>query len=109
MTLACKKINKTRSYINKSDVHWRIRWKQSWRTSFCAGIDIVKGHKGGERCCAGRTTIHRSAVGNTISHKGVDNGKSTMKANGDGVVRSKSDSKKKTCNLRQSYTFGKRY
>ncbi len=39
--------------------------------------------KGGERCCEGITTIHKSALESTVSHKGVDNGKSTSKGDGD--------------------------
>jgi len=41
---------------------------------------------GRKRCCAGRITIHISVINNTASHKGVDNGKSTMKVDGDGVA-----------------------
>jgi hypothetical protein len=53
---------------------------------FCGGTNSVKGHKGGERCCARKTVIHKSEIKSTISHRGVDNGKSTMKANGNGTM-----------------------
>ncbi len=39
--------------------------------------------------------------------KGVDNGKSTTKGDGNGTLWS--GSKEKMCNPRQSYIFGKRY
>ncbi len=46
----------------------------------------AEGHKGGERCFKGRTTIHKSAVESTTSHKGVNNGRSTTKGDGNGAV-----------------------
>jgi hypothetical protein len=49
-------------------------------------INIVEGRKGGEHCCEARITIHKSVVESIASHKGVNNGKSTTKGNGDGVV-----------------------
>jgi hypothetical protein len=49
-------------------------------------MDSVEGRKGGERCCAKRTTIHKSVVENIISHIGANNGKSTMKGNGNGPM-----------------------
>jgi hypothetical protein len=39
--------------------------------------------QGRKCCCEGKTTIHRSVVESTISHKGVDNGRSTLKGDGD--------------------------
>jgi hypothetical protein len=36
--------------------------------------------QGGECCCEGRTTIHRSAVERIASDRGVDNARSTTKA-----------------------------
>jgi hypothetical protein len=44
-----------------------------------------------------------------INQKGVDNGKSIAKANGDGVVSSRSGSEKKMRNPGQSYTSRERY
>jgi len=85
-------------------VHWRIRGRQSWGTSFCGGINSAERHIGGKRCCIGRTAIHRSAVESTTSHKGVNNGKSTMKVNGDGATWSGSSSEEKTCNPKHNYT-----
>jgi hypothetical protein len=41
---------------------------------------IAEGHKGGERCCVRRTTIHISTIDDTISHGGADSGRSIMKA-----------------------------
>jgi hypothetical protein len=64
-------------------VHWRIERRGSWGASFCGSIDSVKGHKGKENYCIGRTIIHRNAVDSIVSHKGVDNGRSTTKGNGD--------------------------
>jgi hypothetical protein len=90
-------------------VHWRIRGKRSWRAYFCGGKNNVEGCKGGERCCTWRIITHRSAVDNITSHKGVNNGRNTMKVDGDGVAWSGNGSKKKTCNPRQSYIFGVRY
>jgi len=46
----------------------------------------AKGCKGGKRCFARRTIIHRSVVEHTISHKGANNGKSITKADGDGAT-----------------------
>jgi hypothetical protein len=49
-------------------------------------MDSVEGHKGGECCFEGRTTIHKSAVESTTSHRGVNNGRSTIKGDGDGAM-----------------------
>jgi hypothetical protein len=49
-------------------------------------MDNAEGHKRGERCFEGITTIHKSAVESTISHKGVNNGRSTTKGDGDGAM-----------------------
>ncbi len=65
--------------------------------------------KGRECCCEWRTIIHRSAVESTISHKGVENGKSTTKGDGDGTTWSKSGSEERMHNLGQSYTSRERY
>jgi hypothetical protein len=46
----------------------------------------VKGCKGKECCCKGRTIIHKSAIESTASHRGANNGRSTMKGNRDGVT-----------------------
>ncbi len=77
--------------------------------SFCGGAYSTKWCKRGERCYTRRTTIHTSAVNSITSQRGVDNGRSTMKGNGDGVAWNGSDSKEKTCNLRHSYTSRERY
>ncbi len=90
-------------------MHWRIKGRQSWRVSFCGGLDGVEGHKGREHYWARKTTIHRSAIENTTSHKGADNGKNTMKGNGDGVAWSVSGSKETMCNFRHNYTFKERH
>ncbi len=42
--------------------------------------------KEGERCCKGRTTIHKSVIESTTSHKGANNGRSIAKGDGDGVA-----------------------
>jgi hypothetical protein len=42
--------------------------------------------KGRENCYVRITTIHKSAVECTSSHRSVDNGKSIGKVDGDGVV-----------------------
>jgi hypothetical protein len=96
--LACKRIDRTKSYINRYGEPWRIGGNWSLGTSFCGSIHNAKGHKGGECCYVGRTTIHRSVVEQTSSQIGVDNGRSTMKADGDGVAWSRSSSKKKMNN-----------
>jgi hypothetical protein len=46
----------------------------------------AEGCKGKEYCYKGRTIIHKSVVESTASHRGVDNGRSTMKGNKDGVA-----------------------
>ncbi len=109
MTWVCKKLDMTRSSINKSDVHWRIRGKQSWGTTFCGGTNNAKGCKGGEWCCEGRTSIHKSVIESTTSHKGVDSGKSTSKGDGNGAAWNENISKKKTCNLGKNYTSRESY
>ncbi len=82
-------------------MHWKVRGKWSWGTTFCGGSDSAKGCKGGrKRCCEGITTIHRSAVESTIRHKGANNDRSITKGNGNVVVWSKSGNEKKTCNPR---------
>jgi hypothetical protein len=75
----------------------------------CGGTNSADGHKGGERCCEGRTTIHKSAIESIANHRGVDNSRSITKGDGDGVVWNGSGSKEKTCNPRHSYTPGERY
>jgi hypothetical protein len=94
-----KKINKSNSYISKFGVHWRIRGRQSYGATLCGSTNSVEGHKGGELCWSGNTTIHRS----------VGDDKSTLKGNGDGEVWVESYNKEKTCNPKQSYICGKRY
>jgi hypothetical protein len=70
-------------------------------------MESAKGHKGGEHCFEGRTFITKVQLKSPASHRGVNNGKSTTKGDGDGVVWS--ENKEKTHNLGQSYTYGKRY
>jgi hypothetical protein len=82
--LSCKKINMTRSYINRSNVHLRIGRRRIYGVAFCGGIDSAKGCKGGKCCCDEKTIIHKSAGGNIIKHKGVGDGKSRTKGDGDG-------------------------
>jgi hypothetical protein len=49
-------------------------------------MDSAKGHKGGELCFEGRTSIHKNAIESTASHRGINNGKSIAKGDGDGAV-----------------------
>ncbi len=79
-------------------MHWRIGGRWSWGTSFCGGTNNVKRRKGGKCYYEGKTTIHRSVVECTASHKGADNDRSTMKVDGDGKTWSGSDSKEKMHN-----------
>jgi len=58
----------------------KLRRSILWRHRQCRGC------KGGKSCCKGKTSIHKSAIESTTSHKGVDNGRSTTKGNGDGVA-----------------------
>jgi len=90
-------------------VHWRIRGRQRWGTPFCGSLDNAKRHKGGECYCLRRTIIHKNTIESITSRKGVDNGISTMKGDGDGVAWSESNSKEKMHNPRQSYTSKERY
>jgi hypothetical protein len=46
----------------------------------------AKGRKGRERCYEGRTFIHKSVVENTANQKGANNGRSTMKGDGDAAM-----------------------
>jgi hypothetical protein len=88
-----------RSYIGRFGVHWRIGGRQSWEATSCGGIDNAKGCKGKECCCEGITIIHRSAIESIASHRGVDNGRSTTKGDGNGETWSISKSKEKMYNL----------
>ncbi len=45
-----------------------------------------------------RTVIHKSAIDNIASHKGANNGRSTVKVDGNGATWSGSGNEKKTCN-----------
>jgi hypothetical protein len=49
-------------------------------------MESAKGHKGGEHCFEGRTFITKVQLKSPASHRGVNNGKSTTKGDGDGVV-----------------------
>jgi hypothetical protein len=75
--LACKKVDKARSYISSSNVHWRIKGRQSCGTIFCGGVDGAKGCRGGECCCNETTVIHKSASGSIARHKGASDLRST--------------------------------
>ncbi len=88
--LACKKVNKTRSYISRSSVHWRIEGRQSCGTTFYRSINSAERRKGGQHYCIKTTIIHKSANGSTARHEGVSDGGSTTKGDGDGVVRIRS-------------------
>jgi hypothetical protein len=107
--LVCKIVDVTKSYINRSNVHWRIGGRRSCGATFCGGIDGAKRRKGGECCCDETTIIHKSAGGSITRHKGVNDGGSTTKGDGDGTVRIGSCSEEKTHNTGQNYTFGERY
>jgi hypothetical protein len=107
--LVCKRVDKTKSYINWFGVHWWIKGRRHCRTSFYGGINSAKGCKGGEHYCVGRTTIHISTINSIASYIGVDNGRSMTKGDGDGVAWNKSGNKEKMRNFRQNYTFRKRY
>jgi hypothetical protein len=108
-TLACKRVDRTKSYISRSNVHWRIKGIWCWWITFCGGTNSVKTCKGGERCCEGKTTIHISVVKSTANHKVADNGQSTLKGDGNATTWSGSNGEKKLSNPRQNYTFGERY
>ncbi len=90
-------------------MHWRIRGRRSWGTTFCGGTNSAKGLKEGKCCCKGRTTIHKSVVKSTTSHRGANNGRSIVKGDGDGAMWNGSSSEEKMRNPRQSYTYGERY
>jgi hypothetical protein len=107
--LACKRIERTKSYIRRSGVHWRIGGIQSYGATFCGSIDNAKECKGGECCSGKRTTIHKSASGSIASHKGVRDGRNTLKGNGNGEAWIKSCNEEKKHNIKQNYTFRKRY
>ncbi len=79
-------------------MHWRIRGRWSWRTSFYGGTDNAKGHKGGECCYVRGTFIHKSAIECTTSHRGAKNGKSTTNVDGNGAVCDRSSSQQKMHN-----------
>ncbi len=98
--LACKKINKTRSYINRSSVHWRIEGRKSCEITF-----FVKGCKGRECYWSENIVIHGSVSGSTLIHKGTCNGRSTTKSDGNQEAWLGSYSEEKTCNLGQIHPF----
>ncbi len=104
-----KKVDKIKSYINRSGVHWRIRGWWSGGTTFCGITYNGKGHKGGEHYWGGKTTILGNIGGSTINHKGVGDGKSTTKGDGDGEVWSGNYNEEKMCNPWQNYTSRERY
>jgi hypothetical protein len=56
----CKIANKTKSYISRSNVHWKIRGKLSCGTTFSGNTSSAKGRRGGERCWSGSIVNHRS-------------------------------------------------
>jgi hypothetical protein len=79
----CKKVNKTRSYINRSSVHWRIGGRQSCGEIICGSINSTNGCRKKEHHWSGNIDIHRSVGGGTTIHWGTSNGKSTTKGDGD--------------------------
>jgi hypothetical protein len=81
--LACKIVDRTKSYINRYNVHCRIRGGQSCGAGLCGSIDNIDGCKGGENCWGGSITIHKGVGGYTVIHKGASDGKRTTKGNGD--------------------------
>jgi hypothetical protein len=104
----CKRADRTKSYNNRFNVHWKIGGRQSCRVALCGSTYNKNGHRGGE-CCWGRSiTIHKGVSGNTTIHIGVGNGKSKLKGDGNGEVWIKSCSEEKTHNPGHSYTFGER-
>jgi hypothetical protein len=82
----------TRSYINKSNVHWRIggRWS-------CGSIGSAKGHKGGKHCWGKNKAIHRNASGNIIIHRGAGDDKVQWRAMEIKEVWVKNCNEEKTC------------
>ncbi len=108
-TLTCKGADRTKSYISRSNVHWRIGRRRNYGVAFCGGKNGAKGCKGRERCYNGKTTIHKSASGSIASHRGASDGKSTAKGDANGKAWIESYNKEKTHNTRQSYTSKKRY
>ncbi len=90
---------KTRSYISRSNVHWRIGGRWSYGPTFCGNINNANRCRGGECCWGGSITIQRGANGSTIIHIGVGDGRSTTKGDGDGKACIKSCSKEKMRNL----------
>ncbi len=53
------------------------------RIIFCGGTNNAEGCKGGEHCCKGKTSILKSVIENTKSHRSTNNGRSTTKGDVD--------------------------
>jgi hypothetical protein len=63
------KVERTRSYISKFDVHWRTKGKQSCGVALCGSTQNIDGCKGKKCHWSGSTSIHRNVGGNTTNHK----------------------------------------
>ncbi len=79
-TLACKKADGTKSYINRYSVHWRIGGRWSYGTTLCRNTYSANRHKGWEHCWGGSIAIHRGANGSTTNHKGAGDAKAQWRA-----------------------------
>jgi hypothetical protein len=88
-----------KSNIPPSIVWPHAFWRWSCGATFCENIGSVKGHKGGKLCWSGSIAIHRSASGSIAMDRGVGNGRSTMKGDGDWKAWIGSCSEKKMCSL----------
>jgi hypothetical protein len=75
--------DKTRSYISRSNVHWKIEGRWSCGITLCGRTNNVEGWRGGERHWSGNTTIYITVGGNITIHKGVGDGECIMNGNGD--------------------------
>ncbi len=70
----CKRVDKTKSYINIFSAHWKIEGRWSCGIAFCGNTNNAYGCKGGKCCWGISIAIHR----------GASDGKSTTKGDGDG-------------------------
>ncbi len=98
--LEFKCASKTKSYINGSSEHWRMRGRRRCGTTICQHISNTKGCRGWRRIWSGSATIHKSAYVN----------KSATKCNGDWYECTKFYRGEKTRNHHgHIHTFGQRY
>jgi hypothetical protein len=84
------------------------RGKQSCGTTLCGRKDNTQGCKGREHHWGWNTTIYRSVSGSIIIHKGASDGINIVEGDGNWDSWVRSCSRKKTCNLGQSCTFGEK-